>query len=827
MERIMNQELTTKRLGRTVEAFQQLLVDNLYHSHGQAIQSASKHDAYMALCYSVRDYLIHRWRKTTEAHYSANPKFVYYLSAEYLMGKQLPQNLLYTDTSELARSAFAEYGIDLNELLQLDVEPGLGNGGLGRLAACFIDSLATLNIPAVGYGIRYEFGIFKQTFNDGWQMEKPDGWALYGNPWEFPQSDEMVEVGLSGTTENYRDEDGNLRVRWVPERKVLGEPCTTLVPGYGTEQVNILRLWRARATEEFDFDLFDEGDYARAVEQKVYSETISKVLYPNDNTPQGKRLRLQQQYFFVACSLNDIIRRFRLKNTDWDQFPEKVVIQLNDTHPVVAIPELMRILVDEIGLQWDRAWNISRNTFAYTCHTLLPEALETWPIVLFGSLLPRHLEIVYEINRRFLDEVRARFPGDESRVARMSLIEEGRHRQVRMANLATVGSFAVNGVAELQSRLLRERTLNDFAEMWPDKFQNKTNGVTPRRFMRLANPRLSEAITSAIGAGWLTDLDQLSKLEDHVDDRAFCEKWRDIKLHNKEDLAHLLFDKTGVELDINSVFDVLVKRLHEYKRQLLKALHIIWLYQRVKANPAEGVVPRTFLFGAKAAPGYFMAKRIIKLIHNVAAVVNSDPDVGRFLTVVFPANFNVSMAEKIYPGADISEQISMAGKEASGTGNMKFALNGAVTVGTLDGANVEIRERVGAENFFLFGLTAEEVFAAKQRGYNPREYYDANEELRNVIDSIASGQFSDGDQELFQPIVDSLLKHDEYLLLADFQSYVDCCEQAARAYTDQQRWTKMSILNAARCGFFSSDRSMRQYCEEIWRVEPVDVTRNR
>jgi len=820
----MNQKVTTKRLGRTVEAFQELLVDNLYHSHGQAIQSASKHDAYMALCYSVRDHLIDRWRRTTEAHYSANPKFVYYLSAEYLMGKQLPQNLLYTDTSELARPAFAEYGIDLNELIQLDVEPGLGNGGLGRLAACFIDSLATLNIPAVGYGIRYEFGIFKQTFKDGWQVEKPDGWALYGNPWEFPQSDEMVEVGLSGSTEHYTDEGGNSRVRWVPEHRVLGEPCTTLVPGYGTEKVNILRLWRARATEEFDFDLFDEGDYARAVEQKVYSETISKVLYPNDNTPQGKRLRLQQQYFFVACSLNDIIRRFRLKNTDWDHFPEKVCIQLNDTHPVVAIPELMRILVDEIGLDWDRAWSISRNTFAYTCHTLLPEALETWPVVLFGSLLPRHLEIVYEINRRFLDEVRARFPGDEARAARMSLIQEGMHRQVRMANLATVGSFAVNGVAELQSRLLRERTLNDFAEMWPDKFQNKTNGVTPRRFMRLANPRLSEAITSAIGDGWLTDLDQLSKLEDHVDDRAFCEKWRDIKQQNKQDLADLLFDKTGVQLDLNSVFDVLVKRLHEYKRQLLKVLHIIWLYQRVKANPAEVIVPRTFLFGAKAAPGYFMAKRIIKLIHNVAAVVNNDPDVGKLLKVVFPANFNVSMAEKIYPGSDISEQISMAGKEASGTGNMKFALNGAVTVGTLDGANVEIRERVGAENFFLFGLTAEEVFATKQRGYNPRDYYDANEELRNVIDSIASGQFSDGDQELFRPIVDSLLEHDEYLLLVDFPSYVDCCEQAAGAYADQQRWTKMSILNAARCGFFSSDRSMRQYCQEIWHVEPVNVT---
>jgi len=821
----MNTKLVTrKRLGRTVEAFRELVIDNLFHTHGQAVQTASKHDAYMALSYAVRDYLIERWRRTNEAYYEANPKVVYYLSAEYLLGKQLPQNLLYSGTMEVAKTAAREAGLDLDEILQLDVEPGLGNGGLGRLAACFIDSLATISTPAVGYGIRYEFGIFKQTFEDGWQVEKPDGWALYGNPWEFPQSDDMVEVGLWGTTERYMATDGSQRVRWIPGHKVLGEPCTTLVPGYGTETVNILRLWRARATEEFDFDLFDEGDYTRAVEQKVYSETISKVLYPNDNTPQGKQLRLQQQYFFVACSLSDIIRRFHLKNDDWDAFPEKVAIQLNDTHPNVAVPELMRILVDDYLLDWDRAWKITQGTFAYTCHTLLPEALETWPVELFGSLLPRHLEIVYEINRRFLEQVRERFPNDENRVARMSIIQEGGQRAVRMANLGVVGSFAVNGVAELQSRLLRERTLRDFADLWPDKFQNKTNGVTQRRFMRLGNPRLSELITSTIGDGWLTDLDQLSKLEDHVGDPAYRQQWRDIKQQNKQDLARLILEKAGVELDTNSIFDVQVKRLHEYKRQLLKALHIIWLYQRVKANPAEAIVPRTFLFGAKAAPGYFMAKRIIKLIHNAAAVVNNDPDIGKSLKVAFPENYNVSMAEKIYPGSDISEQISMAGKEASGTGNMKFALNGALTVGTLDGANVEIRERVGAENFFLFGLTTEEVFALKERGYNPREYYDGNADLRKVIDSIGSGEFSEGDTEVFRPIVDSLLNHDEYLLLADFQSYIDCSEQAAEAYKDHDRWTRMSILNSARCGFFSSDRSMRQYCEEIWGVKPVSVS---
>ena len=816
-------EKANERIGRTVDAFHQLLIENLYHTHGQALRSASVHDAYMTLSYTVRDYLIDRWRKTTEAHYEANPKFVYYLSAEYLPGKQLPQNMLYTDTADLARKALSQYKVNLDDLVELDVEPGLGNGGLGRLAACFIDSLATLDIPAVGYGIRYEFGIFEQIFEDGWQREQPDKWLLYGNPWEFPQPDDMIEVGLWGHTEQFTDENGKTRVRWIPKHKVLGEPCTTLVPGHGTNTVNILRLWRARATKEFDFELFDVGDYTRAVEQKVYSENISKVLYPNDETPQGKQLRLQQQYFFVACSLKDIIRRFRLKNEDWDQFPQKVAIQLNDTHPVVAVPELMRILIDEHQLDWDRAWTITQNTFAYTCHTLLPEALEKWPVELFGNLLPRHLEIVHEINRHFLDEVRSRFPGDEGRVARMSLIEDGSQQEVRMAHLATVGSFAINGVAELQSRLLKERTLSDFAEMWPERFQNKTNGVTPRRFVRLANPRLSELITSKIGDIWLNDLDQLSKLESHADDLEFQREWHEIKLQNKKDLAELLQQSTGVEVDSNSIFDVLVKRLHEYKRQLLKALHIIWLYQRLKADPDTAIVARTFIFGGKAAPGYHMAKLINKLIHNVARVVNNDPDVGGRLKVVFPANFNVSMAEKIYPAADISEQISMAGKEASGTGNMKFALNGALTVGTLDGANVEIRERVGADNFFLFGLSADEVFALKESGYNPMDYYNGNAELKGVIDSISSGQFSDGDIELFRPIVDSLLLRDEYLLLTDFQSYVDCCEQAAKAYKDEERWTRMSILNTARCGFFSSDRTIRQYCEEIWRVEPVAV----
>ena len=820
----MNTTLTINgRLGRTVEEFTTLVIDNLYHTHGQAIPSATKYDIYMALSYAVRDYLIERWRKTIEARLEANPKFVYFLSAEYLLGKQLAKNLLYSDTFEVAKKALADHKLDLTEFMQIDIEPGLGNGGLGRLAACFIDSLATLDIPAVGYGIRYEFGIFKQAFRDGWQVEMPDDWALRGNPWEFIQSDEMVEIGFFGSTERYRDDGGQLRVRWLPGQKVLGEPCTTPVPGYGTETVNLLRLWRARATVEFDFELFDEGDYTRAVEQKAYSENISKVLYPNDNTPQGKQLRLKQQYFFVACSLHDIIRRFQIMNDDWDLFPEKVVIQLNDTHPNVAIPELMRLLVDEYLLDWDRAWRITQATFAYTCHTLLPEALETWPVELLAGLLPRHLEIIFEINRRFLDEVQRQFPNDEARVRRMSIVAEDENRSIRMANLGVVGSFAVNGVAELQSRLLRERTLRDFAEMWPEKFQNKTNGVTPRRFMRLANPRLAELISSKIGHDWIKDLDQLSQLEKHRHDPDFCREWRHIKQQNKQELAQLLLANTGIQLDANSMFDVLVKRLHEYKRQLLKVLHIIWLYQRVRANPSAAIVPRTFLFGAKAAPGYLMAKRIIKLIHNVAKVVNDDPVAGQYLKVVFPPNFNVSLAERIYPAADISEQISMAGKEASGTGNMKFALNGALTVGTLDGANVEIRERVGEENFFLFGLTAKDVFALKENSYHPRDYYMRNPALRNVIDSVAQGQFSDGDTEIFRPIVDSLLNRDEYLLLADFQSYIECSERAAVAYQDPDQWTQMAILNTARCGFFSSDRSIQQYCEEIWRAQPVSV----
>ncbi len=806
-----------------VEAFRQAMLDNLYILRGQGLQSASINDGYFSLAYTVRDYLMRRWRDTTTTHYQTNPRFVYYLSAEYLLGPQLRKNLLYTGTTDLARSSLEGVGLDYNAFLAQDIEPGLGTGGLGRLAACFLDSLATLDIPTVGYGIRYEYGIFKQKFENGWQVESPDDWLAYGCPWEYGHPDALVEVKFGGHTEWYVDSTGTPRKRWTGGKTVLGEPYMMMVPGYRTRTVNLLRLWRARASRAFDFQLFDEGDYAEAVEQKVLSENITKVLYPNDNTPQGKELRLKQQYFFVACSLRDIIRRFKIRNDDWNILPEKVVIQLNDTHPVLAIPELMRILIDELLLDWDRAWLITRKVFAYTCHTLLPEALEKWPLDLFGRLLPRHLEIISEINRRFLDQVNARFPGEPERLVRMSLIGKAPENLVRMANLACVGSFSINGVAELHSRLLRERTLRDFAEFWPEKFNNITNGVTPRRFLRLANPRLAAIINEKIGEAWLTDLEQLKNLERFAQDPDFRSSWRAVKRANKQDLADLIREALRIEVNPDSIFDVMAKRLHEYKRQHLKALHIITLYQRLKANPGVEIVPRTFIFGAKAAPGYRMAKLIIKLINNVAAVVNHDPATAGLLKVAFLPDFNVTLAQKIYPAADISEQISLAGTEASGTGNMKFALNGALTVGTLDGANVEIRDRVGPENFFLFGLTADEVFSRKEKGYRPRDYYESNPDLRRAIDAVADGAFSPNDRQLFHPLIESLLNRDEYMVLADYIPYLECQARAEQTYRDSEGWTRMSILNTARCGFFSSDRAVRQYCDEIWKVSPLPI----
>jgi len=802
----------------TTEAFKKALIDNLYYARGQAAYSASQVDIYYALALTVRDYVMDRWRSSIDTYVKTSPKFVYYLSAEYLPGCQINNNLLYSGLTDLARQAMSELGFSLDDLLNCEAEPALGNGGMGRLAACYMDSMATNGVPAVSYGIHYEFGIFKQSFVDGWQVESPDEWLFHGNPWEFPQPDNLVKVLFGGSTERVYQSDGTFRVIWHPAETVMGEPCHILVPGFRGGVVNMLRLWRARASKEFDFQLFDVGDYARAAEQKIYSENITKVVYPNDNSPQGRELRLKQEYFFASCSLQDIYRRFRSFNGGWEEFPDKAVIQLNDTHPVVAIPELMRLLMDEAGLGWEQAWDITRRSFAYTCHTLMPEALEKWPISLFERLLPRHMEIIYEINWRFLEEVQARFPNDPGRVGRMSLIEEGPERMVRMAHLASVGSFSINGVAELHSELLHTLVLHDFYEMWPEKFTNITNGISPRRFVFLSNTRQTQLITSVIGEAWLTDLERLRGLEPLATQPEFRQAWREVKHANKVHLAEYIQKKLGVQVNPDSMFDVLVKRLHEYKRQLLKALHIVTLYQRLKANPQLDIVPRTFIFGAKAAPGYHKAKLIIKLINAIAEVVNNDPAIGGKLKVAFLPNFNVSLGELIYPAADLSEQISVAGKEASGTGNMKFALNGAVTIGTLDGANIEIRERVGEENFFLFGLKTEEVFARKTQGYIPMQEYQRHPELKDALDAIGLGLFSPGNPDLFRPIVESLLYSDEYMVLADFPSYLAAQDQVDLAYRDSDTWTTMSILNTARCGYFSSDRAVREYTEKIWKA---------
>ena len=795
-------------MDETIDEFRQDLLGNLYCRRGTTLESASTQDAYDTLALTVRDRLAERRARTAAAHYAANPRWVYYLSAEYLLGRQLRQNMLYSDTEEMARGALRSLGLSLEDVELLDVEPGLGNGGLGRLAACLLDSMATLDIPAVGYGIRYDLGIFKQTFENGAQVEQPDDWSFQGHPWELPGQDFRQVVGFYGRVEDF---DG--RRRWVPDETVLGEPSHMLVPGYRTETVNIVRLWRARAARgAFDLTRFSRGEYAEAVTDIVRSETISKVLYPDDSTELGRELRLKQQYFLVSCSLRDIIRRYRLRNSGWEAFADKTVIQLNDTHPVLAIPELIRLLVDEYGLSWDDAWSITRRTFAYTCHTLLPEALETWPVWMLERLLPRHAEIIYKINGPFLETVRKRFPGDEDRVRRMSLIQEGSDRRIRMAHLAVVGTSAVNGVAELHSKLLAGTTLRDFAELWPERFHNVTNGVTPRRFVRLANPGLAGLITESLGSeAWLNELELLAGLEPLADDAAFRARWRAVKRRNKADLA----------VDPAALCDVIVKRFHEYKRQVLKLLHVVTLYQRIKAGHA--VPPRTVVFGGKAAPSYHAVKAVIRLINAVADTVNADPAVAPQLRVMFPANYSVTLAERIMPAADLSEQISLAGKEASGTGNMKLALNGAVTIGTLDGANIEIRERVGADNFFLFGLDAPQAAAMRQGGYAPRSYYERDPELRAAIDALTAGEFSGGDRSVAAPVVEPLLGWDEYLALADYRSYVDCQDTVEAAWQDQDRWTRMSILNTARAGFFSSDRTVADYCGAIWQVKPVPI----
>ncbi|MEO0458796.1 MAG: glycogen/starch/alpha-glucan phosphorylase, partial [Cyanobacteria bacterium P01_A01_bin.114] len=796
---------------------------NLFYVQGKFPRLATQRDYYMALAYTVRDRLLQRWNSTAATYTQRGSRTVAYLSAEFLMGPQLGNNLINLGIYDRAETAMKELGLSLDNLLGQEEEPGLGNGGLGRLAACYQDSLATLDIPAMGYGIRYEFGIFKQEIHNGWQVERTDKWLRFGNPWELPRPEWAVEIKLGGHTEAYLDSDNHYRVRWVPYQVIKGVPYDTPILGYQTNTCNTLRLWSAEAPESFDFEAFNSGDYLGAVEAKMTSETLSKVLYPNDNVSQGKQLRLAQQIFFVSCSLQDMIRILKTQGLPIEQFHEKFTIQLNDTHPAIAVAELMRLLLDEHAMTWDQAWAITQKTFAYTNHTLMPEALERWPIELFGKMLPRHLEIICEINHHFLDAVRAKFPDQAERISRMSLIDESGERYVRMAHLACVGSFAINGVAALHTQLLQQDVLKDFYEMYPEKFQNMTNGVTPRRFMILSNPKLAGLLDRSIDKDWGRHLDQLKKLETLADDTGFQHDWWEIKHANKRRLAQYIEQNNGIIVNPDSMFDIQVKRIHEYKRQHLDVLHIISLYHRLKANPNLDIPPRTFLFGGKAAPGYHMAKLMIKLITSVADVVNNDPAVNNRMKVVFLKNFNVKLAQQIYPAADLSEQVSMAGKEASGTGNMKFAMNGALTIGTLDGANVEIREEVGAENFFLFGLTAHEVYDLKAAGYNPRHYYDTNDDLRLVIDSIARGAFSWGKGDLFKPLIDSLMNQDTYLLFADYQSYIDCQQQVSDAYRDRTRWTKMSILNAARMGKFSSDRSIQDYCDGIWKVKPVKI----
>ncbi len=751
-------------------------------------------------------------------------KSVSYLSAEFLIGPQLGCNLISLGIYDDVKEAVAQLGQNLDELLAQEEEPGLGNGGLGRLAACFLESLASLEILGVGYGIRYEFGIFDQEIRDGWQVETTDKWLRLGNPWEISRPEINFTVNFGGHTEHQRDSENRLRVHWVPEYAVKGVACDLAVPGYKVNMVNLLRLWKAEATESFDFSAFNTGDYYGAVEDKVSSENITKVLYPNDEAVQGKRLRLEQQYFFVSCSLQDMIRVHLRRGNELKDFHNSYAIQLNDTHPSIAVAEMMRLLLDVHLLDWDTAWNIAKNTFAYTNHTLLPEALEKWSLPLFAHLLPRHLEIIFEINRRFLDEVRTKYPSDDARIARLSLIDEAGEKFVRMAHLACVGSHAINGVAELHTELLKRDVLRDFYDLFPEKFLNITNGVTPRRWLLFSNPKLSALITSRIGEAWSHDMENhIRKLEHHVDDTLFRNEWRRIKYENKAMLASIIQERTGVSVDPNSLFDIQVKRLHEYKRQHLNVLHVITLYNRIKQNPDLDVVPRTVIFAGKAAPGYFMAKLFIKLINSVAEVVNTDNDIAGRLKVVFLPDFNVKNAHAIYPAADLSEQISTAGKEASGTGNMKFSMNGALTIGTLDGANIEIRDAVNKENFFLFGLAADEVHALKEKGYNPLDFIESNRELRQVVDLLASGFFSKDEPNLFKPLVDSLLYRDEYMLCADYQSYIECQDRVDAAYRDQERWTTMSILNVARIGSFSSDRSIRDYAEKIWHVKPVKI----
>jgi len=785
--------------------------ERLFYTLGKRPEIATPHDFYMALSYAVRDQMMTYW---LDNPYKPR-KEVAYLSAEFLIGPQLNNNLISLGIREEAKKALAKYDQSLDEILNLAEEPGLGNGGLGRLAACYMESLSTLKVPATGYGIRYKYGIFKQIIKDNSQIETTDNW-LHGEwPWELCQPDDSVIVGFGGKVEHYTSDHGNYRCRWVPSEQVVAVPYDVLQLGYKVNSCNRLRLWRADATETFDFYAFNIGDYLGSVEQSVSSETISKVLYPNDGTDAGKQLRLKQQYFFVSASLQDMFKSLDKRDIPIEEFPEHWQVQLNDTHPAVAVAELMRLLVDERHIDWDTAWEIVSKSIAYTNHTLLPEALEKWDLNLFQTLLPRHMEIIYEINSRFLQVVRLNYPADDDILEKLSIIDESGNKSIRMAHLATVGSHHVNGVAELHSELVKTKLMPEFYDLWPYKFTNVTNGVTPRRWMASCNPILTEVLDQEVGSDWITNMESLKKLESGIDNKELLDKIRESKVLGKHNLATYIFNHLGITVDTSSIFDVQVKRIHEYKRQHLLALWVVSQYLRVKNG--QDIVPRTVIFGGKAAPGYYMAKKIIEFICSIAEVVNTDPDMNDKLRVIFLPNYSVKLGELVYPAADLSEQISTAGKEASGTGNMKFMMNGALTIGTLDGANVEIRELVGEENFFLFGHDEEGISNLWKNGYNPKDYM--SQELSETINLIKGGHFSHGDKEMFNPIIDNLLYHDPFCVFADFSDYLDAQDRVSSAWVDHQRWNQMSLINTARSGFFSSDRSIRDYCKNIWNLK--------
>lgn len=812
-------------------ALRRSFINHINYTRAKDLSDATNYDNYIGLASIIRDRMVERWNKTHQQYYNKNTKRIYYLSLEFLLGRLILNNIINLNVLEEIKHTVSNLGYDLDKLINMENDAGLGNGGLGRLAACFLDSMATLGLPGYGYGIRYEFGIFNQLIQNGYQVEEPDEWLKFGYPWEVERPEFAVPVQFYGDVETYTDEFGKIKYKWVNTSDVLALPYDIPILGYGNNTVNTLRLWSAKASHQFDLKIFNHGDYVRAVEDKNHSESISKVLYPNDNIYEGKELRFKQQYFFVSATLRDVIRRYLKSYDHFDKFPDKVAIQLNDTHPTLAIPELMRILVDEEQLEWEKAWDITTKTFAFTNHTVLPEALETWPIGLFQKVLPRHQQIVFAINSKFLNKIRVTFPNDEEKVKRLSVIEEGPEKQVKMANLAIIGSHSVNGVAALHTDIIKKYVFKDFHELYPEKFNNKTNGITQRRWLLLANPELSRAITDKIGDAWKTDLFELKKLEQFVNDDDFLIKLHKIKKKNKKILAKIIKEKNNIDINVNSIFDSQIKRLHEYKRQLLNVLHILLLYNRIKETKNFDIQPRTFIFSGKSAPGYYRAKLIIKLINSVAEKVNNDESIKDLIKVVFLSNYGVSLAEKIIPATDVSEQISTAGKEASGTGNMKFALNGALTIGTLDGANIEIMNEVGEDNIYIFGLKVEEIDAMVSKGENKAyEIYNSNEKIKEVVDMLVSGELSNGDKYLFKPLYDSLVygvdgqSADEYFLLSDIIDYAKTQDRIDKDYKDKLEWQKKALYNIANMGFFSSDRTIKEYNEDIWNVDPIDIT---